>query len=152
MTQHSAARRILVVANETVDAAILHDTIVEHAQATEVVIVAPALNSRVRHWTSDEDRARRAADARLTACLAALDRAGVHVQGWVGDADPMRAIGDALVLFHADEILIATHPEPRSNWLAHDLVARACAAYSLPVVHLVVEHAGAHAELAGAAA
>jgi GNAT superfamily N-acetyltransferase len=152
MTQHSAVRRVLVIANETVEAAILHDTLVEQARATEVVIVAPALNSRVRHWTSDEDRARDSADQRLTACLAALDRAGVHVQGWVGDADPMRAIADALVLFHADEILIATHPEHRSNWLAHDLVARACGAFSLPIVHLVVEHAGARAELAGAAA
>jgi hypothetical protein len=47
------------------------------------------------------------------------------------------------VVFDADELLIATHPEARSNWLAHDLVGRACARFSLPVVHLVVEDAGA---------
>ena len=67
----------------------------------------------------------------------------MRVDGWVGDADPLQAIADALVVFGADELLIATHPEERSNWLAHDLVGRACARFSLPVVHLVVEDAGA---------
>jgi len=51
----------------------------------------------------------------------------------------MVAIADALAVFPADELLIATHPEERSNWLAHDLVSRACAQFSLPVVHLVVD-------------
>jgi hypothetical protein len=51
----------------------------------------------------------------------------------------MLAIEDALAVFAADELLVATHPEARSNWLAHDLVARACARFSLPVVHLVVD-------------
>ena len=51
----------------------------------------------------------------------------------------MTATADALAVFPADELLIATHPEERSNWLAHDLVGRACARFSLPVVHLVVD-------------
>lgn len=141
MAVMSRPRRVLVISNETVEADVLHDTLVAHADATEVVVVAPALNSRVRHWLSDEDLARAAAQRRLDSCLAALDRAGVRVDGWVGDADPLQAIADALAVFDADELLIATHPEPRSNWLAHDLVVRACGRFSLPVVHLVVEHA-----------
>ena len=122
-------RRVLVISNETVEADILHDTLVAHADATDVVVVAPALNTRLRHWLSDEDPARHSAQRR--------------VDGWVGDADPLQAIADALVVFDADELLIATHPEARSNWLAHDLVGRACARFSLPVVHLVVEDARA---------
>jgi hypothetical protein len=87
----------------------------------------------------------------LLACLAALEDAGVQVRGRVADADPLRAIEDALATLPAGELLIATHPEERSNWLAHDLVTRACARFSLPVLHLVVEHAGARVALPAAA-
>jgi hypothetical protein len=139
MAVTSRPRRVLVISNETVDADVLRDTIAAHARTIEVVVVAPALNTRLRHWLSDEDPARHAAGARLGASLRSLGAAGVDVDGWVGDADPMTAIADALAVFPADELLIATHPEARSNWLAHDLVGRACARFSLPVVHLVVD-------------
>jgi hypothetical protein len=55
----------------------------------------------------------------------------------VGDADPVVAIEDALRHGNADELLIATHPEGRSNWLAHDLVERAAVQFGLPTAHLV---------------
>jgi nucleotide-binding universal stress UspA family protein len=151
MAVMSRPRRILVISNETVEADVLHDTLVAHADATEVVVVAPALNTRLRHWLSDEDTARAEAQRRLDGCLAALEGAGVRVDGWVGDADPMQAIADALAVFDADELLVATHPEGRSNWLAHDLVARACGRFSLPVVHLVVEQAHARRPVLAAA-
>jgi hypothetical protein len=139
MAVPSRPRRVLVISNETVEAEILRETIVARASATRVRVVAPALNSRVRHWFSDEDPARRAAELRLSGALAGLREAGVDVDGWVGDADPLTAIEDALAVFPADELLVATHPEARSNWLAHDLVTRACARFSLPVLHLVVD-------------
>jgi len=139
MAVTSRPRRVLVVSNETVEAEILRDTIAARADRTKVFVVAPALNTRLRHWLSDEDPARRAAERRLSAALAGLREAGVDVDGWVGDADPLTAIEDALAVFAADELLIATHPEARSNWLAHDLVGRACARFSLPVLHLVVD-------------
>jgi hypothetical protein len=148
-TACTRTRRILVVANETIGGPALHDVIVAQRDSA-VLVVAPALNSRIRHWTSDEDRSRREAGDRLGATLAALRRAGVRVHGWVGDADPLRAIADALVTFPADELLIATHPEPRSNWLAHDLVGRACARFDLPVAHIVVERDAARGELLAA--
>jgi GNAT superfamily N-acetyltransferase len=135
----TTTRNVLVIANETIEGAKLHDAITG-LHDVEVLVVAPALNTRIRHWTSDEDRARTQAAVRLEGCVTALAAAGVDVQGWVGDADPLRAIADALVVFAADELIIATHPEHRSNWLAHDLVARACARFSLPVGHIVVEH------------
>ena len=133
-------RRVLVISNETVEAEILRETIAARARATQVVIVAPALNTRLRHWLSDEDPARRAAERRLAGAVAALRAAGVDVdEAEVGDADPLVAIEDALAVFAADELLVATHPEERSNWLAHDLVGRACARFSLPALHLVVD-------------
>jgi hypothetical protein len=148
MTQR---RRVLVISNETVEAAVLHDTIRRTAHVSEVFVVAPALNTRLRHWTNDEDAARRGAKARLEGCLSTLAAAGVPADGWVGDADPLQAIEDALAVFPADELLIATHPERRSNWLAHDLVGRACARFGLPVLHLVVEDAGVRVQLPAAA-
>jgi nucleotide-binding universal stress UspA family protein len=137
MTNH----HILVVANETVEGTTLVEAVRDMALShdAEVLVVAPALNTRLRHWMSDSDGARRAAELRLAGCLARLREAGVHAAGHVGDADPMLAIEDALAGFPADEIVVGTHPEPRSNWLAHDLVSRACAYFGLPVAHVVVD-------------
>jgi hypothetical protein len=139
MAVPSRARRVVVISNETVEAESLRETIAARAGRTQVLVVAPALNTRLRHWLSDEDPARRAAERRLAGARAALRAAGVDVDGWVGDADPLMAIEDAVAVFPADELLVATHPEARSNWLAHDLVGRACARFSLPVLHLVVD-------------
>lgn len=101
--------------------------------------MAPALNSRVRHWFSDEDRARREAEARLERSIERLSADGVHSYGWIGDADPLKAIADALVIFPADQLIISTHPERESNWLAHDVVRRACEQFGLPTEHVVAE-------------
>ncbi len=137
-------RRILVIANETVGGAVLHDAVrfrARSARAIEVLVVAPALNSRLRHWFSDDAAARRGAEARLRASLSRLGRAGIDVSGRVGDADPLQAIGDALASFAADEIIVATHSEGRSHWLARDLVRRARARHDEPVLHVVVDAA-----------
>src|SRR3954467_9204469 len=116
--------RILAIANETVDGDALHELIVEHAAGlpTEILVVAPALNSRVRHWFSDEDGARQAAELRLAISIERLERAGIRAYGWIGDADPLEAIADALAVFEADELIISTHPERAPNWLARDVV------------------------------
>ena len=133
-------RRILVISNETVTGTVLHQAIRfrAHNVAGEVLVVAPALNSRLRHWMSDVDGARRAAETRLNACVKRLVAAGIRARGEVGDSDPLQAIADALSVFRADEIVIATHPEGRSSWLAGDLVARARVRFDQPILHIVV--------------
>ena len=132
---------LLIIANETVEGSALVDTVRDIALSTdaEVLVVAPALNSRLRHYMSDSDGARHAAEQRLAGCLARLRDAGVRADGHVGDADPLSAMEDAMAVFNADEIVIGTHPEERSNWLAHDIVSRACARFGLPVAHVVVD-------------
>ncbi|HMI99119.1 MAG TPA: hypothetical protein VK488_04735 [Gaiellaceae bacterium] len=119
-----ANKRVLVVANETVEGDVLHEAI-GTTGAAEVHVVAPALNSRLRHWFSDEDEAQRVAQDRLSACLQRVREAGLDARGSVGDGDPFQALSDALRFFPADEIVIATHPEGRSHWLARHLVERA---------------------------
>jgi nucleotide-binding universal stress UspA family protein len=99
----------------------------------EVLVVAPALNSRLRHWLSDEDAARRRAGERAAECVDRLERAGAHARGSVGDADTVQAIADALATFPADEIVIAAHTE-RSDRLVEDLASRARKRFALPIL------------------
>ncbi|HSK17015.1 MAG TPA: hypothetical protein VK915_12725 [Gaiellaceae bacterium] len=135
-----AGRRLLVVANETVAGAALRDEVVRRAPGgAEVLVVCPALNTHLRHWTSDEDRARAEAQARLDESLAELSDAGVSARGEVGDADPVQAMDDALRSFGPDEIVVSTHPPGRSNWLEKDVIARARERYPLPITHVVVD-------------
>ena len=134
-------RRILVVANETVGGSELFAVITERSAGVdeEVLVVCPALNSPLRTWVSDEDGARQAAQRRLDATLARLASAGVDARGEVGDGDPLQAIDDALRTFGADEIVISTHPEGRSNWLERGVVSGARSRFDVPIRHVVVD-------------
>jgi GNAT superfamily N-acetyltransferase len=149
-------RRILVVANETVESPVLQDAL-RAARAdeadTQVLVVAPALNSRLRHWLSDEDAARGAAAEQLRRAVEQLRRAGFDAHGWIGDADPLQATVDALHLFAADRVVVSTHPEHRSNWLARNLVERIRLRCGRPVLHVVADttsHIAGREELAAA--
>jgi hypothetical protein len=139
---HAAGeRRILVIANETVAGHTLRSMILERSLDVreEVLVVTPALNSPLKHWVSDEDEARAAAQERLDASLAKLAEAGVQARGEVGDGDPLQAMEDALRTFGADEIIISTHPEGRSNWLERGVVAKARERFAVPITHVVVD-------------
>ena len=102
-----------------------------------MLVVAPALNSRLRHWVSDVDAAAARARERVELALAELRERGISACGQVGDSDPMLAIADALANFAASEIVIATHPAGRSNWLERGLIEKARARFAVPVTHLV---------------
>ncbi len=134
-------RRILVIANETVGGDELLSILRSKAAGVreQILVVCPALNSQVRHWASDEDGARAAAQERLDASLAQLRKDGVQAQGEVGDGDPLQAIEDALRTFGADEIVISTHPEGRSNWLERNVVGDARDRFDVPITHVVVD-------------
>ena len=104
-------------------------------QEAEVLVVAPALNSRLRHWLSDDDGARRRAEERARGWVDRLEQDGVHAQGRVGDADPLQAIADTLPTFAADEIMIAAGPE-HSIRLADELASRARGRFGLPILRV----------------
>ena len=133
--------RILVIANETVGGQKLRELLRERSEGVreEVLVVCPALNSPLRTWTSDEDGARAAAQERLDASLAQLRDAGINARGEVGDGDPLQAIEDALRTFGADEVIVSTHPEGRSNWLERGVVEGARDRFAVPITHVVVD-------------
>jgi hypothetical protein len=134
-------RRILVVANETVQGGALREAIAQKSAGfrAHVLVVTPALNSPLRHWASDEDGARADAELRQAASLRALERLGVEARGEIGDADPLLALDDACRSFGPDEIIISTHPEGRSHWLETNVVERARERFDVPITHVVVD-------------
>jgi hypothetical protein len=134
-------RRVLVVANETVGGEELMSAISELALSgtTEFYVVCPALNSRLKTWTSDEDPARAEAQKRLDATLTRLSSVGIEARGEVGDVDPLVAIEDGVRMFRPDEIVVSTHPAGRSNWLERGVVAAVRERFDVPVTHVVVD-------------
>ena len=133
--------RVLVVANETVGGVELLNAIRERVRHGRMRfhVVCPALNSRLKTWTSDEDAARAAAQRRLDSSLARLALVGIEASGEVGALDPLLAIEDGVRMFHPDEIVISTHPEGRSNWLERGVVQAARDRYDVPMTHVVVD-------------
>jgi hypothetical protein len=143
MGTHAAAtkRRLLVIANETCTGADLFREIRERVGGTdaEVLVVAPALTSRLRYWISDEDPGIQAAGQRLARSIERCAAAGIPADGALGDADPLQALDDAVRSFQPDEVVIATHPIARSNWLERGLVAQARERFSMPITHVEVD-------------
>ena len=123
----ASSRKVLVVALGA------DGTVPLDLRGAAVLVIAPAFNSRLRHWLSDDDPARRRAADRLAAVLGRLSRAGVHADGRVGDADPMLAISDALRTFPADEIVFAGAPDVQAYRHARNLPARVRRAVPLPI-------------------
>lgn len=146
-SNYDGVHRILVIANETSTGSELHDLVSTRIDRspgsyTAVLVVAPALNSRLRHLFSDSDPARRAAELRLCDCVESLRRRGIEAAGVVGDEDPLQAIEDTLHVFPADEMVISTHTRERSNWLTRDVVVHARERFELPLSHVEVGNAG----------
>ncbi len=138
--EHSR-HRILVIANETVGGRVLSEELIRRAggRDVEILVVAPALNSPLRHWLSDEDGARAAAEERVQTSVRHLTQTGLDIRGEIGDGDPLQAIEDALRTFGADEIVISTHPVGRSHWLEQGLVEEARKRFARPITHVVVD-------------
>ena len=143
-------RRILVIANETVAGETLRDQIRERSEGSEVRVrvVCPALVSPMRYFASDEDAGRAQALVRLGSSLAGLRDAGLAAEGEVGDADPLQAIEDHLRTFGADEVIISTHPEGKSQWLERGVVRAARQRFDVPITHVVVDLAAEREEVA----
>src|SRR5664279_475141 len=132
--------RVLVVANETVQATALltelrglHD---EHSARYFVCVPARPLHSgQGAVWAPDT--AVTAAERRLETTLGILRGAGLVVEGEIGDYRPMHAMDRAVAEFRPDLIVISTHPEARSAWLRQDIVEQARRKYPVPVRHVV---------------
>ena len=97
--------RVLVVAPPGTSAVRVADG------ATEIVVVVPALASKVEALTGAVDDRRAEAEQTAASLARELSRDGVPVRGEVGADDPVLAVDDALRTFGADEIVVAGDAE-----------------------------------------
>jgi hypothetical protein len=135
-----AYQRLLVIANETIAGKGLHDQVREStADGGRVIIIAPALSSRLKYVFSDVDIPRAEAQERLDASMSLLHESGIDAEGEVGDANPVRAFEDAVAIYEPDGVLVSTHPEGRSNWIEKGVVEKIKSKTDLPVEHVVVD-------------
>jgi hypothetical protein len=133
-------RRVLVISDGSATSPAFTGEVAARSggKPLEVLVVAPALGSRLSHWTGD-DHARHDAEGNLERTVAALAAAGVSAHGEVGSDDPVQAADDALREFPADEIVFATHPDDHANWKERGVVEIARGRYDLPVAHVAVD-------------
>jgi hypothetical protein len=136
------AKKILALVSEPVSGEALKKAVgPERAESAEVLVVAPALNTRRHFLFSDVDAAIERADEVQEETVERMEEEGVDAAGDTGESDPLLAIQDALQTFPADEIVLFTHAGGRQNWLEEGLVDQVRERFDTPVEHLVVEPA-----------
>jgi hypothetical protein len=134
------AKKILAVVAEPVSGQALKQTVGrEDAETAEVLVVAPALNTRRHFLMSDVDGAIDRAEEVQQETVERMDEEGVDAAGDTGESDPLLAIQDALQTFEADQIVLFTHPHGQTNWLETGLVDEVRERFDRPVEHVVVE-------------
>ena len=133
--------RILVLVSEPISGEVIKSAVGKDvAENAEVLVIAPALNSRLRFWVSDPDAAIERAEEVAQESVERMDEEGIDAAGGTGESDPLQAIEDSLVTFHADEIVLCTHRGGRRNWLEDGVVGDARERFiDRPVRHLEIE-------------
>jgi hypothetical protein len=110
---------VLIVAHRTAATPLLLAEVRERARRSPCwfTLVVPR-----PYWDPDTDEA----TATLELAIPLLEEAaGGHVEGMIGDAEPLNAIQDAVNLNGFDEIIISTLPKRVSRWLHIDLPSKA---------------------------
>jgi hypothetical protein len=134
------AKKIIAIVAEPIDGDALRSAVGrEVAEDAEVLVVAPALNSRLKFWTSDSDESIARAEEIQEETVERLDESGIDAAGDTGESDPLLALQDALQTFPADEIVFATHGSDGENWSEEGVVDEARKRFGKPVTHLVVD-------------
>jgi hypothetical protein len=131
----SAPRRVLVVAHRTAATPALLEAVRERAARGPCTFTLLVPNSAhgLHRLVDPEDQSASEAEAVLELALPLLEEAaGGHVDGIIGDPEPLAAIQDAINLHGFDELIISTLPKRVSKWLKLDLPHKA-AGLGLPV-------------------
>jgi hypothetical protein len=127
------SRKILALVAEPISGEALKSALGSGGEDPEVMVVAPALDTKAHFWTSDSDEAIARADQVQQETVERMAEEGVDAVGDTGESDPLLALQDALATFPAEEIVIVTHPGDERNWAEEDLVEQAQGRFSVPV-------------------
>jgi hypothetical protein len=110
--------RVLIVAHRTAATPLLLAEVRERARRSPCwfTLVVPR-----PYWDPDTDEAA----ATLELAIPLLEEAaGGHVEGMIGDSDPLVAVRDAIERVGFDEVIVSTLPARVSHWLRRDLPTR----------------------------
>jgi hypothetical protein len=131
--------RLLVVADEHCGSpALWQEIFARLAGAVAVHLVVPVRVSHLHYLTNDEAEESCSAEHRVRLAVGLLRKRGISVTGGVGSDDPLESMTDALGLFPATRVLLATSTEQDSYWMEHELLAKARAVTPLEVSHVVI--------------
>lgn len=141
--------RVLVVAYRTAATPVLIEAVRQRAARTPCTftLVVPRTPHGLDRLTDPEDTDTAEAQNVLDLALPLLDEAaGGHVDGMIGDPDPVNAVQDAVNLQGFDEIIISTLPTRVSRWLRLDLPHKV-GGLGLPVTTVVATERAVAAEV-----
>jgi hypothetical protein len=150
-----AARRYLVIANQTLAEAELSEAIRQRLEAGPSSFYVLVPNTRSGDLASRlargaplapavgdatfDTQATEHAQHRLGQLLNDLRGLGADVDGELGDQDPLKAATDLLERRQFDEIILSTLPQPISRWLGMDLPHRLHRHSGLPVTTITTK-------------
>jgi hypothetical protein len=115
----SPPARVLIVAHRTAATPLLLNAVRAraHRSPCSFTLLVPR-----PYWDPDTEEA----EATLELAIPLLEEAaGGHVEGVIGDMDPLVAVRNAVTKIGIDEIIISTLPARVSRWLHRDLPHRA---------------------------
>ena len=129
--------KVLVVANRTAECEELQQALKERAARGEAqfTLVVPSAHGFAK--AADPDEGVPEAQRHVESAVSTLRKAGLEVDGRLGDPDPVAAVQDAANAESFDEVIVSTLPTHLSKWLHLDLPRKAAHATGLPVTHVV---------------
>ena len=125
--ESSTPTRVLVVAHRTAATPALLNAVRERAARgpCAFTLLVPNIAHGLHRIVDAEDQGEDAAQSVLALALPLLEEAaGGHVEGIVGDPEPLNAVQDAVNLRGFDEIIVSTLPVRVSRWLRLDLPSK----------------------------
>ena len=125
--ESSTPTRVLVVAHRTAATPALLHAVRERAARgpCAFTLLVPNVAHGLHRIVDAEDQSEDAAQSVLARALPLLEEAaGGHVEGMVGDPEPLNAVQDAVNLRGFDEIIVSTLPVRVSRWLHLDLPSK----------------------------
>jgi hypothetical protein len=125
--ESSTPTRVLVVAHRTAATPALLNAVRERAARgpCAFTLLVPNIAHGLHRIVDAEDQGEDAAQGVLALALPLLEEAaGGHVEGMVGDPEPLNAVQDAVNLRGFDEIIVSTLPVRVSRWLHLDLPSK----------------------------
>jgi hypothetical protein len=125
--ESSTPTRVLVVAHRTAATPALLHAVRERAARgpCAFTLLVPNIAHGLHRIVDAEDQSEDVAQSVLVRALPLLEEAaGGHVEGMVGDPEPLNAVQDAVNLRGFDEIIVSTLPVRVSRWLHLDLPSK----------------------------